>query len=105
MKFIEKIKFRQNRKASLQLMQIIITYQLQNYKRIISEFYRINHMILKSIKMVTSRIFLPNNRIVKKFTLRKLTGNLILNSTIMKLGSKRQLNQHFFFFFFFFHIK
>lgn len=67
-----------------------------------SESYRINRAILENTKMVTSRIFLPNNRIVKKFTLRKLTGNLILNSTIMNWFQEAIESA---FFFFFFHIK
>lgn len=64
-----------------------------------SESYRINRAILENTKMVTSRIFLPNNRIVKKFTLRKLTGNLILNSTIMN-WFQEAIESAFFFFFF-----
>lgn len=64
-----------------------------------SESYRINRAILENTKMVTSRIFLPNNRIVKKFTLRKLTENLILNSIIMN-WFQEAIESAFFFFFF-----
>lgn len=72
--------------------------QLKNCKRIMSESYRINHEILESIK-ITNRIFLPNNRILKKFMLRKLTGNLILNLTIMKLKRFQKAIESAFFFF------